>query len=70
MVPDNTVALKPVDKLISRRGGGLKLSKFVIPATAKARIRRELATVGVRYRLLYRDADGVAREVKLEELES
>jgi hypothetical protein len=69
-LPGNTAALKPVDRLVSRTSGSLKLSKFVIPATAKARLRRELATLGGKYRLLFPDADGVARGIKLEDLES
>jgi hypothetical protein len=69
-LPDNTLALKPVDKLVSRTSGDLGLWKFVIPATAKARLRREIAMLGGKYRLLFPDADGVARGIKLEELES
>ncbi|MCU1259316.1 MAG: hypothetical protein JWO80_2201 [Bryobacterales bacterium] len=69
-LPDNTMALKPVDRLVSMTSGDLKLLKFVIPANAKARLRRELAALGATYRLMYPDADGVARGIKLEELES
>jgi len=68
-LPDNTVALKPADKLLSKTSGGLSLSKFVIPATAKSRLRRELTILGGKFRLLFPDADGVARGIKLEELE-
>jgi hypothetical protein len=62
--------LKPVDKLLSKTRGHLGLSKFVVPVTAKPQLRRELARLGGRYRLLYPDADGVARGIRLEELDS
>jgi len=69
-LPENTMALQPVDKLLSKTSGDLSLSKFVIPATAKSRLRRELTRLGGKFRLLFPDADGVARGIKLEELES
>ena len=69
-LPRNTTALKPVDKLVAKTGGKLELVKFVVPVNAKPRLRREVAAFGGRYRLLYPDADGVARGIKLEELES
>ena len=68
-LPSNTSALKPVDKLLMRTHSDLKLAKFIIPSNAKLRLRRQLAAFGGRYRLLYPDADGVARGIKLEELE-
>lgn len=69
-LPGNTAALKPVDRLIANVGEDLKLVKFIVPVNAKSRLRRELAALGGRYRLLYPDADGVARGIKLEDLES
>jgi hypothetical protein len=69
-LPRDTAPLKPVDKLIADASGDLHLMKFLVPAEAKTRLRREVFAYGGRYRLLFPDADGVARGIKLEELEA
>lgn len=69
-LPDNTSPLNPVDKLIWKTSGDVKLVKFLIPIRAKPQLWRQLAAYGAKHRLLFPDADGVARGIKLEELES
>jgi FRG domain len=66
-LPDDCNALLPLEQL---RQDNLSLTKFVVPAARKPDIRRELGTLGVQYRLLFPDLDGVARGIKLVELES
>jgi hypothetical protein len=65
--PDDCNFLLPLDKLGQY---DLTLEKFVVPAARKPNIRRELGTLGVQYRLLFPDLDGVALGIKLMELKS
>ncbi|SEL27266.1 FRG domain-containing protein [Nitrosovibrio tenuis] len=65
-LPNNCDPLIPVDGLAKNE---LRLFKLVVPAAAKRNMRRELAVLGVQYRLLFPDLDGIARNIKLTELE-
>ncbi len=69
-LPDNCEPLKPANELTVRSDPELRFTKFVVPAKAKDMLRRELNMLGIQYRLLFPDLDGVARGVKLERLES
>ena len=66
-LPKNRKPLTPINKL---NQDDVSLSKLIIPAAAKAKLRRELQVLGVQYRLLFPDLDGVARSIKLTKLES
>jgi len=66
-LPNNCKPLKHIDKL---KQDDFSLLKLVIPATQKATLRREVATFGVKFSLLFPDLDGVARCIRLTELES
>jgi hypothetical protein len=66
-LPKDRKPLKPVDKF---KQDNLSLDKIVVPAATKAILRRELAALGVQFRLLFPDLDGVARGIRLTELES
>lgn len=66
-LPKNRKRLKPMDKF---KQDELSLLKLVVPAAAKATLRHELALLGVQFRLLFPDLDGVARSIRLTELES
>ena len=52
------------------RQNDVSLRKLVVPAAAKAGLRRELEILGIQFRLLFPDLDGVARSIRLTELES
>ncbi len=43
------------------------LATYVIPASAKDRIRRELASLGIRERTVYPDLDHLARDLARDE---
>jgi hypothetical protein len=66
-LPSNCDPLIPVDGFPKNE---LVLFKFIVPKAAKANVRRELAILGVRFRLLFPDLDGIARDIKLVELEA
>ena len=66
-LPNNCKPLNPVDAI---KQDDLTLLKVVVPAAAKATLRRELALLGIQFRLLFPDLDGVARSIRLTELES
>ena len=65
-LPNHCNPLVPADKLSQP---GLNLIRFRVPGEAKVSLRRELAVLGVQYRLLFPDLEGVARNIKLSELE-
>jgi hypothetical protein len=67
-LPKHKTALVPVDELVKGGNYGITLTKFVIPKAAKPYLRRELKVLGCQFRLLFPDADGVARGIRLEEL--
>ncbi len=60
--------LVPIEKLVETAGETLKLTKFTIPAEKKESLRRELSVLGIQYRLLFPDIEGVARGIRLEQL--
>jgi hypothetical protein len=64
---NNCDPLIPADLLSQNK---LELLKFIVPSAAKADLRRELAILGVRFRLLFPDLDGIARDIKLIELDA
>jgi FRG domain len=66
-LPKNRKSLRPIDKL---KQDDFSLLKLTIPAAQKATLRREIATLGIQFRLLFPDLDGVARSIRLTELES
>lgn len=66
-LPNNCRPLTPIDELDQ---DDVSLSKLIIPAAAKSRLRRQLAVLGVQFRLLFPDLDGVASSIRLELLES
>jgi len=66
-LPKNRKPLTPMEKLGQ---DDVSLSKLVVPASAKALLRRELSVLGVQFRLLFPDLDGVARSIRLDHLES
>jgi len=66
-LPQNREPLKPIDEFSQEE---LSVSKVVVLASAKASIRSQLAELGVQYRLLFPDLDGVARGIKLMKLDS
>ena len=64
-LPRDRNRLTPIEKLPEER---ISVRRIVVPAEAKPKLRRELATLGIQYRLLFPDLDGVARSIKLNEL--
>ena len=67
-LPKDRKPLVPVDVLAQSHD--VILTKFCVPKECKPQLRRELFVLGCQYRLLFPDADGVARGIRLEELES
>ena len=61
-LPKNSKPLTPMDKLKDEH---VKFTKLTIPATAKPRLRRELEVLGIQFRFLFPDLDGVARGISL-----
>ncbi len=66
-LPKNCKPLAPMEKLDQKN---ISLSKLIVPASAKSRLRRELSMLGVQFRLLFPDLDGVTRSIRLDHLES
>ena len=66
-LPKNRKPLTPREGLDQE---DVSLSKLIVPASAKSILRRELSVLGVQFRLLFPDLDGVARSIRLDELES
>jgi hypothetical protein len=66
-LPNHQKRLKPLDQLVQRDLSSLKLT---VPAASKDRLRWELETLGIQSRLLFPDLEGVARSIKLTELQS
>ena len=66
-LPKNRKPLRPMNKI---KKDLVTFRKLVIPAAAKAALREQLAVLGIQYRFLFPDLDGVARSIKLTELES
>lgn len=62
----NTQPLRPIDEL---KNDHLSIVKFIIPAESKKILRQELSILGVQFRLLFPDLDGVAKGVKLDYFE-
>lgn len=68
-LPENTDSLTPVDKFdVEDEDAENKFSKIIVPASAKESLRYELKILGIRYRLLFPDIEGVAKGIRLEEL--
>ncbi len=65
-LPKNHRPLKQIDKF---KQDNFSLVKYVVPASKKKTLRRELAALGVQFRLLFPDLDGVARGIRLAEFE-
>lgn len=65
-LPENSEPLVPMDKI---KVEDPKFLKVTIPASAKPRLRWELSSLGIQYRLLFPDLDGVARGISLSLLE-
>ncbi len=61
-LPENTYPMDPINKTKQR---DVKFFKILIPKEHKAAIRRALATLGIKARLLFPDLDGVARGIRL-----
>jgi hypothetical protein len=68
-LPKHNKSLVPVDVLAKDGHRDITLTKFCIPKAAKPHLRRELKVLGCQFRLLFPDADGVARGIRLEELD-
>ena len=65
-LPKNKRPMIPLDKVDNEH---MRCTKFTIPRSSKARIRRELSILGCQYRLLFPDVDGVARSIVLSEFQ-
>lgn len=65
-LPDQTDPLQPIDQLVQR---DVSCTRLVVPAGKKKAIRRELSVLGIQFRLLFPDLDGVARSIRLQELD-
>ena len=65
-LPKNSKPLAPMEKLEQKK---VTLSKLIIPASAKSILRRELSVLGIQFRLLFPDLDGVTRSIRLDHLE-
>lgn len=66
-LPVNTNPLTPVDKLDVEDEKHV-FTKITVPTSVKDNLRYELQTLGIRYRLLFPDIEGVAKGIRLEEL--
>ena len=66
-LPVNTNPLTPVDELDVEEGKHV-FTKIIVPTSVKDNLRYELQTLGIRYRLLFPDIEGVAKGIRLEEL--
>jgi hypothetical protein len=55
-------ARQPFERFLEHHGLSQALTKFVIPATHRARLRDQLDLVGIDERRLFPDLDGVAAE--------
>ena len=65
-LPKNTSPLVPLNKLEQKV---IRFARLIVPAKAKPHLRNELSTLGIQFRLLFPDLDGVARSIKMTELE-
>ena len=66
-LPNNCKPLRPMERFKQK---DISLVKLVVPRTKKAALRVELDTVGIQFRLLFPDLEGVARSIKLTVLRS
>lgn len=69
-LPKHRKPLVSADALPRDPANCVALENFLIPKKAKPNLRRELAVLGCQYRLLFPDSDGVARGIRVSELES
>jgi hypothetical protein len=66
-LPNNCKPLRPMERFKQK---DISLVKLVVPRTKKAALRVELDTLGIQFRLLFPDLEGVARSIKLTGLRS
>jgi len=69
-LPKNCEPLTSVNQLQCAEDDGLSFAKIIIPAKSKKFLRNELAALGIRYRLLFPDIEGVAKGIVMEDLAS
>jgi len=66
-LPNNCKPLRPIECFEQK---DISLVMLVVPRTKKAALRVELDRLGIQFRLLFPDLEGVARSIKLTELRS
>jgi len=62
-LPENKSPLIPLDRPPAYAGDIKRIQQWVVPARFKRQLRIELSTLGVRYRSLFPDLQGVASDI-------